>query len=215
MARNQWSRRIGVTLVEDAFGAYPPPPLPAVLSDLLFAGPEARCVALLDAARIDNLPQMLAGGDLAHLCLFQGDAAEELAEVAPWLVELTPESRLARRLLSGDAAQWGLWGRDGAVFLRSKDDLATLRRHFRRMTRLYDRDSDAWLYFRFYAASTMRDLVSGMGAARLARFCGPVERFVIPVPAMREAAVLTIDRPEPARSATDRAEQGGHADAAF
>lgn len=187
------SGRIDVTLVQAAFGAYPPPPLPDALAELLFQGDQGPCYALLDAARLPEVPDILTGSGLEHACLFQGEAEADLAEVAPWLVRLTPDSRLTRRLLSGADSRWGLWGKDGAVFLRSTDDLASLRRHFRRMTRLQDPDSGRWFLFRFYAAPTMRDLVAGMEPARLRRFCGPVRRFVVPDGA---DAVRVIDRPE-------------------
>lgn len=193
MIKQENSFRMPVALVRESFGAYPPPAIPDTLADLLFNDQDGSCFALLDAARMPQLPQVLAGTDLEHACLFQGEAEKDMEDVAPWLVRLAPESRFVRRLLSGPETQWGLWNRDASVFLRSRSDLWAVRKHFRRMTRLYDPETGRWFFFRFYAAPTMRDLVAGMDTLRLQRLFGPVSRFVVPA---GDDAVLVIDNPD-------------------
>jgi hypothetical protein len=44
--------------------------------------------AILDAARIPNLPEILAQGTARHECLFKGAAYDDWGHVAPWLVAL-------------------------------------------------------------------------------------------------------------------------------
>ncbi len=39
--------------------------------------------ALLDAAKVTNLPELLAGSKLEHRCLFQREAFDGLKNVAP------------------------------------------------------------------------------------------------------------------------------------
>ena len=183
----------GIVPLDRQFGAHPKQVVPDCLRPLLFSPDQGGCFALLDAAAITDLPLILETCGLAHDCLFQGEALASMAEVAPWIVRLDPDSLLTRRLLSDTGDGWGLWG-DGAVFLRSAASLDDLRRHFRRFTRLYDAATGKWLFFRFYAAATMRGMISAMAPARLARFAGPVTSFIVPATGSRALLI----QPEPA-----------------
>lgn len=183
---------VKIDLVEEIFGSYPPPPIPESIFEILFNNEDGACFALLDAARLQHLPQILASTDLEYRCLFQGDAESELEDVAPWLVKLSPNDKFTRRLLTGPNTKWGFWGHDAAVFLRSHSDLLTVRKSFRRLTRLYDPGVGRWFYFRFYAAPTMRDMISGMEASRLHHFFDSAIRFIVP---NGNDAVLIIDKP--------------------
>lgn len=183
----------GIIPLDRQFGAYPKKVVPDCLQPLLFGPDQGDCFALLDAAAIPDLTLILETCGQPHDCLFQGEALETMGVVAPWIVQLAPDSLFTRRLLSQTGDAWGLWD-DGVVFLRSKATLDELRRHFRRFTRLYDAETGKWLFFRFYAASTMRSMISAMAPARLARFAGPVTSFIIPE---KDNRALLI-KPEPA-----------------
>lgn len=119
-----------------------------------------RTFALLDAALVMGLPEMLAASDLAHDCLFAGKAATEMADVAPWLVELEPDHRLTRMLLTTVEAPGGLAERQAGAFLRSRAPLATLRAHLRRFTRLRD-ETGRWLMFRLWSPAGVALLARG------------------------------------------------------
>lgn len=134
--------------------------LPDAVFDILF-GPQQDdaplpCYALLDGCKIDGLPEILETSGLAHRCLFQGDAREELGDVAPWLVALTPNAPLVLQLLTRadpeDPMPWHMWQDEPAVFLRTPLNLTDLWSHLRRFTRIRAED-DTWLYYRFWEPS--------------------------------------------------------------
>ncbi|WP_295456225.1 DUF4123 domain-containing protein [uncultured Thiodictyon sp.] len=51
-----------------------------------------RLYAVLDGAAIQNLPAVLADQQLVNVSLFRGELEPELAQVAPYLVELDADS---------------------------------------------------------------------------------------------------------------------------
>lgn len=79
--------------------------LPEPLERLLFGTPtERHTYALLDASRFFGLPELLEGSGLAHRMLLPRGKNDELRDVAPYVVELTPASRFARHLFTeGDS----------------------------------------------------------------------------------------------------------------
>ena len=52
------------------------------------AVPPMQTYAILDAAKLTNLPELLERSGLEHRCLFKDDAYDELKNVAPWIVRL-------------------------------------------------------------------------------------------------------------------------------
>lgn len=134
--------------------------VPPDLREVLFGplnGAQPATYAILDAAKIPNLPELLDASDLEHACLFQGDAFDELANVAPWIVKLEEDANLTRALFTftePDIA-WEYWTNEPGLYLRSTATLDALRSHFRKFTkvRMADiprSDQAAWQYFRFY-----------------------------------------------------------------
>ena len=98
---------------------------------------------------VANLPALLDASGLEHRCLFKGGTAEELAEVAPWLVRLTEDSRLTRLLFTGKDAIGGLWQSEPGIYIRSRASFEDIWRHFRRFTRVQD-ECGNWFLFRFW-----------------------------------------------------------------
>lgn len=78
----------------NSFGAWPQKTVPDTLQAPLFGsladGCETvlGCFAILDGAKIGNLPEVLTASGLPHRCLFQGDAFDTLGDAAPWIVQL-------------------------------------------------------------------------------------------------------------------------------
>lgn len=160
------------------------------LQRLAFVGPKSSAedqpryetFALMDAARFPGLAETLETSDLENASLFRGGALEELADVAPWLVRLEPEHRLTRHLLTPrdpNGPHWKRWGDGAAVLIRSDASFDALLRHFRRYTRIYDKDAGKWNYFRFYAPETLRGMIAHMPADTFADFVGPVQMFIV------------------------------------
>ncbi len=177
--------------------------LSRVLAGLAFGDPAAvwggdeapaGCFALLEAARFPDFPEQLDGAGLDYASLMRGEAAEDLRDVAPYLIALPPDHQLARRLLtpkSGNDAHWQLWGSGSVTLIRSRASLDDLLRHFRKFTRIFDAGEGRWNYFRFYAPEAMRGLVAHMKPAPFAAFSAP---FLFALTEGREAQPVLVGR---------------------
>ncbi|WP_298258164.1 DUF4123 domain-containing protein [uncultured Litoreibacter sp.] len=161
--------------------------LPAELRNWIFGDTETqveltRTFALLDAAKIQGLREQLDASSLTYGCLFQGEAEEELAEVAPWLVELRPGITFTRRLFTkhpDTATSWHLWDSNAAVFLRSSAGLQAVRKHLRRFTRAQDR-AGKWYFVRFYDPAVLPGFIESLPDEKRAAFFGPVDAWIAP-----------------------------------
>jgi hypothetical protein len=135
--------------------------------------PDAPTVfALVDAARDDEIYPALLKADCEWVCLYRGDAAVTMAEVAPYLVELDPHARFTSWLLEK------AWGNSWCVFLHAGVALERLQAHFRRLVMAQLPDGKM-VYFRFYDPRVLRAYVPTCTAEEAARFFGPVERFIV------------------------------------
>ncbi|QUJ78127.1 DUF4123 domain-containing protein [Sulfitobacter albidus] len=114
-----------------------PKPLPAETGEIGGDSvPPLGTFAVLDAARIPDLPELLETSGLPHLCLFTGEIFDEMNGVAPWLVALDETSSFTAKLFTASDASWHLWGLDGGIFLRARGRLEDVHKHLRRYTRI-------------------------------------------------------------------------------
>lgn len=156
----------GVEPLSDRFEPGHRASVPAALQQALFGAggdPEAgtrplSVFAVLDAAKIANLPEMLASSGLAHRCLFTGAAYDELHTVAPWLVELGPDDRFTGHLFTKGRAPWHLWDVEPGIFLCIEAMFDDMWQHLRRFTRVRD-DKGGWVYWRFWEPGPMAVLL--------------------------------------------------------
>ncbi|MFV0295368.1 MAG: DUF4123 domain-containing protein [Hyphomicrobiaceae bacterium] len=153
--------------LDTQLGVFPKRTVPDSLFDALFgqpdpspteieaAGGDASAVpsmqtfALLDAAKVMNLPELLEDSGLEHRCLFKGDAYDEMKDVAPWVVRLEENNSFTRNLFTRSDAPWHLWDNEPGIYVRSRENLDCMWRHFRKFTRVRD-ESGKWYYFRFW-----------------------------------------------------------------
>lgn len=183
-----------VAPLDTQIGIWPKRTVPAVLEEPLFGQPadEPRMPtwAIVDAAKIPNLPEELANSDLPHRCLFRGKARDDWGHVAPWLVALAPDARLTRRLFT-EGGPVGLWTAAAAMLLRSRWTLDELWRHFRKFTRVED-ENGKWLYFRFWEEQSLTMLVRSAKLSGARRFFLPCEAVFVPIP--DRGLCMVIDR---------------------
>jgi len=145
-----------------------------------------RWFATLDAARSPRvLPTLVASG-ARHQSLYEGWRAQELAEVAPYLVELPSSSPLWDVLLG--EARGDAWG----VFAQSEASLEDLRRHLRRFLRVEAEDGRRML-FRWYDPRVLRAYLPTCTEDERRAFHGPVRSFVVEGEAPRSALRFTPD----------------------
>ncbi|MCU0911868.1 MAG: DUF4123 domain-containing protein [Rhodobacteraceae bacterium] len=120
----------------------------------LFPGDGRETYALLDAALIPGLPDMLEASGLAFRCLYLSDLAEELRDRAPYLVRLPPDHGLTRRLFTEATPPAGLWAEDCGIFVLSALPIEALVAHFRRFTRV-EVSGGKRMFLRFWSAPVM------------------------------------------------------------
>lgn len=152
--------------------------------------------ALLDGALILGLPERLAASGLSYACLYEGDAAEEFADTAPYIVQLEQNAPLTRALFSRypkDGIQRGLWADEAGIIVQSPASLHALRRHFRRFIYLTDEHGKR-MFFRFYVPVSLRTLIAHMEPEDLADFGTGITRFLCPG---KPAEAFIIDRIAP------------------
>ena len=127
--------------------------------------------AVLDAARaprIESLARRLG----SYASLFDGDEAEALHDVAPYLVALAPTHWLFDELI---AEAWGnAWG----VFLTSRAPLMHVRAHLQALMHAETEAGERYL-FRFYDPRVMRAIVPVCRPDELDELFGPIERFIV------------------------------------
>jgi hypothetical protein len=134
--------------------------------------PETRTFGILDAARDERIYLSVLRSDREWCCLYRGDAATTMAEVAPYLVELDPQSRFTRWLIEEG------WGRSWGVFLNASVSMEALRNHLRRLTLVKLPDGRS-VYFRYYDPRVLSVYLPTCTTEELAAVFGPIERLVM------------------------------------
>lgn len=111
--------------------------------------------AILDAAKVVGLPELLATSGLEHRCFYKGDTFDQLGDVAPWIVRLEAENRLTQNLFTQGDAPWNLWDNEAGIFLRSSQSLDILWQHFRKFTKVQNSSGES-VYFRYWEPHVAR-----------------------------------------------------------
>jgi hypothetical protein len=144
------------------------------LANLLWpsgSGPRSpQAYLLLDGARDKRIVPMIRSSGLPYECLYSGRLLPELMAAAPYLVQISPESRFFQQVLP---RAWGnAWG--CFVVARPEVTLEALRRHFRTLLRVQD-ETGRVMVFRFYDPRVLRVYLPSCTAAERAQFFGPVD----------------------------------------
>src|SRR5262245_21298359 len=113
------------------------------ISDHLFGEPDANVYAVLDGARVPGLLDKLYATAPDFCCLFRGELSPDLAEVAPYLVQLDPRAEFTRWVIDQG------WGNHWGIFMTSDVDLRRMRSHLRTLLIVYD-ETGRPLRFRYY-----------------------------------------------------------------
>ncbi|MFV0386262.1 DUF4123 domain-containing protein [Paracoccus sp. (in: a-proteobacteria)] len=111
--------------------------------------PPMQTYAILDAAKIFGLPEMLDTSRLEHRCLFKGDAYDDLKNVAPWIVRLDEDSDFTAKLFTPGKPPWCMWDKEPGIYIRSRAGLDALWKHFRKFIKVQN-TNETWYFFRFW-----------------------------------------------------------------
>ncbi len=138
----------------------------------VFADEDANVYAVLDGASVPELPQKLWQHGPRSFCLFTGELEPDMAEVAPYIVELHKQAAFAR-LLADEG-----WGEHWGVYLRTEANLVTARAHCRRVLNVVDEDGTS-MYFRFYDPRVLPKFLDTCEPNELAEVFGPVTAWMM------------------------------------
>lgn len=124
----------GIGPLGPQLGVFPKKAVPDAILDALFgqakstetgeaggngaAIPATQTYAILDAAKVPNLPELLERSGLEHRCLFKGAACDEMRDAAPWIVLLEEKNSFTR-----SDAPWPLWDHEPGIYVRSRESL--------------------------------------------------------------------------------------------
>ena len=140
----------------------------ALISEL-FSG-SANTYAILDGASVPQLRQALFKMRPEHECLYLGELTGDMAEVAPYLVRLEPDSPFALNVLEQG------WGKHWGIFATSEAGIRDLRQHFRRFLTVFDPAGKA-LLFRYYDPRVLRSYLPTCNPEEVTMLFGPVTAF--------------------------------------
>jgi hypothetical protein len=143
-----------------------------IIYEQLFSAEGANVYAVLDGASAPDLLQALARHQPEYECLYRGELAPDMAEVAPYLIHLEPESEFADWVLTNG------WGKHWGIFAIADEDLRAMRRHFRTFLIVYDSNGKP-LYFRYYDPRVLRLYLPTCNADELKTVFGPVSCFIL------------------------------------
>lgn len=142
------------------------------LEQLLWADEGTHVYAIFDGASVPDLQDHLFEQQPDYICLYRGELAPDIAEVAPYLVRLEKETEFAHWALAEG------WGQHWGIFVRSQAELHELRQHFRKFLTVYTPDNTPVL-FRYYDPRVLRIYLPTCNAEELATVFGPVTSYFL------------------------------------
>jgi hypothetical protein len=128
--------------------------------------------AILDGASIPGLlDHLYAEPRPDFVCLYRGELAPDIAEVAPYLVRLNPAEPVTQWILSEG------WGQHWGVFALTRVAINPLRRHFRQFLMVKD-PAGGPMYFRFYDPRVLRIFLPTCNREELRSLFGPIQAYL-------------------------------------
>ena len=138
----------------------------------LFAEPELPVYAILDAAAAPGLLDAMFEHQVEHACLYSSEPEPDIAEVAPYVARVGPQTPFVHWLIEQG------WGQNWGVFAASEADLRAVRRHLRSLLIAYDPDGKP-VYFRWYDPRVLRVYLPTCNAEETRLVFGPVRWFAV------------------------------------
>ncbi len=145
-----------------------------LIKENLFQESETSIYAVLDGASVPDLPQVLWEQQPQYACLYRGKLEPDMAEVAPYLVKLEPESPFTDWVIGqGWGNHWGIF-----AVTPKKADLRTMRQHFRKFLMVLDPEGER-MYFRYYDPRVLRVYLPTCNAEELRALLGPSSSYLL------------------------------------
>jgi Domain of unknown function (DUF4123) len=137
----------------------------------LFAEPEASVYAVLDGASINGLVERMQLYKPVSECLYRGELAPDMQQVAPYLVQLDARSAFCDWMLDSG------WGNHWGIFAVSRADFRAMRRHFQGFLTVHD-PAGKPLLFRYYDPRVLRVYLPTCNPQELKTVFGPVLCYI-------------------------------------
>lgn len=126
--------------------------------------------AILDAAQNEEIYKTLMGCTEEFTCLFNGKIPIVLARAAPYLIKLSVNSPLFKKIYQqGFYNNWG-------IFFASYDSGKDLKKHFQGLLRVKTEDGRR-LYFRYYDPRVLRHYLPTCTPSELRTVFGGASKF--------------------------------------
>ena len=136
----------------------------------LFGEPGVNAFVLLDGASVPGLVQLLHRWSPQYECLYRGELKPDIAEVAPYLVQLEADTEFTDLVLNQG------WGKHWGVFALTPEDLFAMRQHLRRFLTVHDSAGKPML-FRYYDPRVMSIYLPNCKPDEVKAIFGPVSRY--------------------------------------
>lgn len=147
-------------------------PMVQAVKTHLFSTPGTKVFTILDGASVPDLPANMVTFNPEHICLYRGELAPDMAEVAPYLAFLERDAPFTDWVITHG------WGHHWGIFGVTRADLKELRRHFRKFLMVYDESAKS-LYFRYYDPRVLRIYLPTCNAQELKIVFGPVMSYLM------------------------------------
>jgi hypothetical protein len=141
----------------------------------LFTAENENVFAVLDGASVAGLLDKLYSLSPNFCCLYRGELTPDIAEVAPYLVQLEPGSEFTNWVIEQG------WGNHWGIFAASDGDLRAMRQHFRRFLIVHD-ETGRPLRFRYYDPRVLRTYLPTCNPEELATVFGPISSYLVEGP---------------------------------
>lgn len=159
------------------------PTLTALKSALLLPGLTTH--AIIDGAGCPELLDQLEMHQPEHDCLYRGALEPEVAQVAPWLVQLSHDDPFTDWLLAAG------WGQAWFTLALGTEPLPLLRIHLRRLLKAQLPDGRI-VYFRFYDPRVLRIYLPTCAPATVTRILGGQKALVTEDEAPDRLRIFTV-----------------------
>jgi hypothetical protein len=141
------------------------------LSQCLYNG-YSRIYAVLDGAAVPGLRTKLYEMHPQHICLYRGELEPDIAEVAPYLIRMVPDTNFSNWILTEG------WGNHWGIFAQSQFSFEEMRKHFRLFLTVHD-EAGTPLLFRYYDPRVFRAFLPTCNSGELQKFFGMVLNFAV------------------------------------
>ena len=137
----------------------------------LFAEQDANVFAVLDGASVTGLLDKLYAMSPNFCCLFRGELQPDMAEVAPYLVQVEQGAGFTNWIIGQG------WGNHWGIFVATEADFRRMRTHFRSFLIVYD-ETGRPLRFRYYDPRVLRTFLPTCTTEELTTVFGPITSYI-------------------------------------